>query len=102
MPRPLPQHRRWVFECDAPRDEFLRAMKTALAARGVAISPAKVFDFEAEAWGARAYVKVQHDERGMEALVKLKSGLFGSSSALEDAVLSAGREAQAKFFAESA
>lgn len=75
-------------------------MTRALQERGVAVGPASVFDFEAEAWGARAFVKVQHDERGIETVVKLKAGLFGSATALEDAVLAAGREAQARFFVE--
>ncbi len=94
----MPQYRQWVFECDAPRDEFSRRMRRALAARGVFVRPARVFDFGAEAWGARAFVRLAHEDRGIEAVVKLKSGLFGSPSALEEAVLSAGREAQASFF----
>jgi len=93
-------YRRWVFECDAPRDEFMRQMKRALVLEGVDVREAKFFDFGAEAWGARAFVKLAHDERGIEAVVKLKSGLFGSPSALEEAILAAGRAAQARFFRE--
>lgn len=94
----MPTYRRWIFEVDAPRDEFARHMKRALANRGVLVRPARVFDFGAEAWGARGFVKLAHHDRGIEAFVKLKSGVFGSATALEEALLAAGREAQATFY----
>lgn len=79
-----------------PADEFVRALQRALVVRGVRVEPAARFDFVARAFGARAYVHVAWADRGLEATVKLKSGLFASPAALERVLLEAGREAQAK------
>lgn len=86
--------RRWVFEVNAPADDFSRALKAVLAKRGLALGPAKVFDFSVRGYGARGYVKIVNHERGLEAQVKVK-GLFGDVPALEAAILESGRAAQA-------
>lgn len=88
--------RKWVFEVTAPSDEFERALTRALASRGVNVESATHFDFVARAFGARAYAKLSWADAGIEMLVKIKSGLFASPTALERVLLEAGREAQTK------
>jgi hypothetical protein len=94
--------RRWVFELRAPADEFQRALERALVVRGARVEPASRFDFQARAFGARAWVKVDWDETGLALTAKLKGGLFRSPAALERLLLEAGREAQAKLTFETA
>ena len=88
--------RRWVFEVSAPSDEFSRLFQRALQSRAVEVAPGARFDFTARAFGARAYVKLDWADAGLEAVVKVKSGLFASPEALERTLLEAGREAQAR------
>jgi len=88
--------RRWVFEIQAPSDEFLALMQGALTVRGVHVDPAEHFDFVARAFGVRGYVKATWAESGLEVLAKLKGGLFASPAGMEKVLLEAGREAQAK------
>lgn len=95
----VPSYRRWVFEVDAPRDEFTRRLRRKLVLKGVHVADANLFDFVAEAWGARGFVKLANDDQGIAAFVKLKAGVFGSTAALEDAILAAGREASAEYVA---
>ncbi|HWG91778.1 MAG TPA: hypothetical protein VNZ52_13090 [Candidatus Thermoplasmatota archaeon] len=85
--------RRWVFEVNAPGDEFCHHMKEALQRKGLLVGEAKVYDFSVRGFGARGYVKLTHHERGIEAQVKVK-GVFGDVPALEAALLDAGRHAQ--------
>lgn len=87
--------RRWVFEIRAPGDEFLALLSRALDARGVHVEPGEHFDLVARAFGARAFLKAQWVDGGLELRAKIKSGLFSSAPALERALLEAGREAQA-------
>lgn len=87
---------RWVFEAQAPADEFQRALERALVLRGVRVEPAEHFDFVAQAMGARAFVEIGWAERGLELRAKLKGGLFASPKGLEKLLLEAGREAQAR------
>ena len=88
--------RRWVFEVSAPLDEFARHLRRGLAQRGVEVRDGDRFDLVAAALGSRAFVKLAWAEGGIEALVKVKSGLFGSPAGLERLVLEAGREAQVR------
>lgn len=88
--------RRWVFEIRAPADEFLALMQQALAARDVAVAPGEHFDLVARAFGARAFLKAQWVDEGLEVRAKIKAGLFSSVPAMERILLEAGREAQAK------
>ena len=88
--------RRWVFEIQAPADEFLSAMQRALIVRGVQVDPAEHFDFVARAFGVRGYVKLAWVDNGLEVVAKIKGGLFASPDGLERMLLEAGREAQAK------
>ena len=103
-PRPprVARWRRWVFELRAPADEFQRALERALVVRGARVEPASRFDFQARAFGARAWVKVDWDETGLAVTAKLKSGLFSSPAGLERLLLEAGREAQTKLTFENA
>jgi hypothetical protein len=87
---------RWVFEAQAPADEFQRHLERALVIRGVGVDPAEHFDFVARALGARAYVELAFAPRGIELRAKLKAGLFASPKGLERLLLEAGREAQAR------
>ena len=88
--------RRWVFEIQAPSDEFLAAMQRGLVVRGVQVDNAEHFDFVARAFGVRGYVKATWADSGLEVLAKLKGGLFASPDGMERILLEAGREAQAK------
>lgn len=88
--------RRWVFEIRAPGDEFLALLHRGLAARGIRVEPGEHFDLVVRAFGARAFLKVQWVDEGLEVRAKLKSGLFSSAPALERMLLEAGREAQAQ------
>ena len=88
--------RRWVFELRAPADEFSRHLERALTSKGIRVTPATVFDFQARALGARAFVKVEWAETGLAMVVKVKSGFFASPAGLERLLLDAGREAQAR------
>jgi hypothetical protein len=87
---------RWVFEAQAPADEFQRILERGLVLRGVAVEPADHFAFVARAMGARAFVELAWAERGIELRAKLKSGVFASPKGLERLLLEAGREAQAR------
>jgi len=87
---------RWVFEVQAPTDEFQRHLERGLALRGVSVQPAEHFDFVARALGARAYVELSWADDGLALTAKLKSGLFASPKGLERLLLEAGREAQAR------
>lgn len=88
--------RRWVFELRAPADEFQRLLERGLVVRGVRVEPAQHFDFQARAFGARAWVKVEWADEGLALTAKVKSGFFASPQGLERILLDAGREAQAK------
>jgi hypothetical protein len=88
--------RRWVFEVQAPADEFQRHLERALKLRGVDVEPAEHFALIARALGARAYVHVAWAAEGLEVSAKLKAGLFASPKGLERLLLEAGREAQAR------
>ena len=88
--------RRWVFEVSAPLDDFARHLRRGLEARGVDVRDGERFDLVAVALGSRAFVKLAWADGGIEALVKVKSGLFASPAGLERLVLEAGREAQVK------
>lgn len=88
--------RRWVFEIRAPGDEFLALLQRGLVMRGVQVEPGEHFDLVVRAFGARAFLKVQWVDGGLEVRAKLKSGLFSSVPALEKILLEAGRDAQAK------
>jgi hypothetical protein len=88
--------RRWVFEVQAPLDEFARHFERALAARAVEVGKGDRFDLVARAFGSRAFVKLGWADEGVEMVVKVKSGLFASPEGLERVVLEAGREAQAR------
>lgn len=87
---------KWVFEVNAPSDEFLALLQRGLVLRGVLVEPAESFDFVARAFGARAFVKVDWTDVGLAVTAKTKSGVFASPAGLERLVLEAGREAQAK------
>lgn len=87
---------RWVFEASTPLDEFSRSLTRALVARGIDVSPGTRFDLVARAFGARAFVKLSFADQGIEAVVKIKSGVFAAPRALERVVLEAGREAQTR------
>lgn len=87
---------RWVFEVQAPTDEFQRHLERGLALRGVAVHPAEHYDLVARALGARAFVELSWAEDGLALTAKLKSGLFASPEGLERLLLEAGREAQAR------
>lgn len=93
--------RRWVFELRAPADEFQRLFERALVVRGVRVEPAQRFDFQARAFGARAWVKVAWADAGLSVTAKVKAGLFSSPAGLERLLLEAGREAQAKLTFET-
>ena len=80
----------------APADEFSRHLERALTRKGIVVTPAETFDFQAKALGARAFVKVEWAQAGLAVVVKLKSGFFASPAGLERLLLDAGREAQAK------
>lgn len=94
--RAVPRWRRWVFELSVPADEFLRALQRGLVLRGVQVEPAVHFDFQARAFGARAFVKVGWADEGLQVDAKVKGGLFSSPKALETLLLEAGREAHAR------
>lgn len=94
--RPVARWQRWVFELRAPADEFSRHLERALTAKGVRVTPAEAFDFQARALGARAFVKVEWAQTGLAMVVKVKGGFFASPLGLERLVLDAGREAQAR------
>lgn len=87
---------RWVFEVSAPLDEFLRLFRAGLEARGVEVASGEAFDLVARSLGSRAFVKLSWADGGIEATVKVKSGLFASPAGLERLVLEAGRDAQAR------
>lgn len=87
---------RWVFEVSAPLDEFLRLLRAGLESRGVEVHAGEAFDLVARSLGSRAFVKLAWAEGGIEATVKVKSGLFASPAGLERLVLEAGRDAQAR------
>lgn len=86
--------RRWVFEVSAPLDAFARHLQDGLEARDVEVHAGDRFDLVADALGSRAFVKLAWAEGGIEATVKIKSGLFASPAGLERLLLDAGREAQ--------
>jgi hypothetical protein len=87
---------RWVFEAQAPADEFQRLLEQGLTLRGVAVEPAEHFHFVARALGARAYVELAWAEQGLELRAKIRAGLFASPKGLERLLLEAGRDAQAR------
>lgn len=93
---------RWVFEANAPLDAFARLLRSGLEARGARVQVGEHFDVIAEAFGSRAFVKLLWADDGIEATVKVKSGLFSSPAGLERLVLEAGREAQARLGAREA
>lgn len=90
-----------MFELRAPADEFQRLLERALVVRGVRVEPASRFDFQARAFGARAWVKVEWADQGLAVVAKVKSGVFASPAGLERILLDAGREAQAKLAFEN-
>lgn len=87
-------HVEWVFDCDAPLDEFQQRMREALMKRGWIVSTAQVHDFAAARAGQRAYVKLTYHDWGVQVRAKLKPGWFGSDAQLQQVVWAAGREAQ--------
>lgn len=87
---------RWVFEAQAPADEFQRHLERGLTLRGVRVEPAEHFDFVARALGARAFVEIGWAPQGLEVRAKLRAGFFASPKGLERLLLEAGREAQAR------
>lgn len=87
---------RWVFELSVPADEFRRALERALVVRGLQVDPAQHFDFVTRGYGARAFVQVAWADRGIELTAKIKSGIFASPAAMEQLLLEAGRETQAR------
>lgn len=91
----MTQYRRWIFEANATKEEFLRHLGRALADRGVAVGPAKVFDLALSGQGGRGWVKVLHHPQGLDVVLKEKSGVGGNKAVLADAVLASGRAAQA-------
>lgn len=90
----MARYQRWIFEANATKDAFVRHMTVALTARGFAVGPGRVFDVAVTGSGARGWVKVFHHPQGLDVVLKQK-GARGVT-ALETAVLEAGREAQAK------
>lgn len=95
-------YRRWIFEANATREEFLHQLGRALARRGFGVAPGKVFDMAIVGNGGRGWIKVLHHAQGLDLVLKERSGLFGNTAALEAAVLEAGREAQANILKGSA
>ena len=91
----MTQYRRWIFEANATKEEFLRHLGRALARKGYGVAVGKVFDMAVTGHGGRGWIKVLHHPQGLDLVLKEKSGVFGNASALEGAVLEAGREAQA-------
>jgi len=88
--------RRWVFELRQPLDVFQAAWERALATRGVTVTPGEHFDWVIQAFGARAFVRLEWADEGLAAVVKIKAGVFAAPVALEHLLLDAGREAQAR------
>lgn len=88
--------RRWVFEAQAPLDEFARAYRVALESRGLEVADARRFDLVASGLGCRAFVKFAWADAGIEATIKVRSSLFSSVPGMERALLDAGREAQSR------
>lgn len=87
-------HAQWVFDCDAPLDEFQRRMREALQRRGWGTGPAQVYDFACWRLGARAYVKLAHHDWGVLVAVKVKTGWFASPGPAQRELWEAAREAQ--------
>jgi hypothetical protein len=94
LPASLPQTAEWVFDCDAPLDDFGRRMRAALEARGWHLGPATVHDFTAARAGQRAYVKLVSHDWGVQVQAKLKAGWFGTTGAMQRALWESAREAQ--------
>jgi len=90
----LARYRRWVFEANATKDDFLRHLVRALGRRDVQVGAAKVFDVSVQGHGARGWIKVLHHPQGIDVILKEKGALAGHG--LADAVLEAGREAQSR------
>jgi hypothetical protein len=88
------RYAQWVFDCDAPLDEFARRMRASLERRGFATGPAQVHDFSVARGGARAYVKLVYHDWGIQVVAKLKTGWFGNGAVLERAIWESAREAQ--------
>ena len=87
-------HAAWVFDCDAPLDEFQRRMRDALAAQGWAVGPAQVYDLACARRGTRAFVKLAPHDWGVQVVVKVKPGWFGDAAEALRLLWTAGREAQ--------
>lgn len=85
----MTSQKRWVFESRAPVEEFADRLREALEADGFDVDDGKLFDLRASGHGARAFVALRYAVRGIEATVKVKSGLTGD----EDPVLTRAFEA---------
>lgn len=87
-------HAQWVFDCDAPLDQFQERMQQALQVGGWAPRGAKFHDFGAAKNGTRCYVKLAFTDRGVLVAAKVKPALFASSEGPMREVWDAAREAQ--------
>lgn len=87
-------HAQWVFDSDAPLDEFQRRMQAALERRGWSLGPAQVYDFAASRPGVRALVKLAHHDWGVLVVAKVKHGWLSNGQRAQRAIWEAAREAQ--------
>lgn len=90
----------WVFDCDAPLDEFGRRMRAALERRGWVLGPAQLHDFACARGGQRAWVKLVYHDWGVQVNAKMKHGLFASPGPMQKELWEAAREAQVGATAE--
>lgn len=87
-------HATWVFDCDAPLDEFQRRMRAALERNGWVTGPAQVYDFWCARAGARAFVKLAHHDWGVQVAVKVKPGALVGPERFQRDLWEAAREVQ--------
>lgn len=85
----MTRQKRWVFESRAPLEEFAARLMEVLADEGFSVEEGEVFDVAAKDGGARLFVALRYEPRGIEATAKVKSGLRSA----EDPVLTRAFEA---------
>lgn len=90
----MARQKHWVFESEAPLEEFGKRLKMVLRGRGHGIDDARVFDFAAEVEGAKAFVALAYHHRGIEVTVKVKAGLFSDEDPAFREVFEAVRRTQ--------
>jgi hypothetical protein len=87
-------HAQWVFDCDAPLDQFQQRMQQALKAKGWIERPTKHYDVAFARGGTRCYVRLVFTDQGVLVVAKVKPVLFASAEGPMRELWDAARQAQ--------